>query len=143
VQAQLAAVGIELQSDFEPPALALQRLEESGDWDIFLFGWSMSTEPTEGDASIFACHGKLNPYGYCNARVTRLLDEASRELRAKRRATLLNRADALMAKDVPFLPLFVKPGYALYNSRIRNVVWNANPDSLVFWNAQDWWIAPS
>jgi peptide/nickel transport system substrate-binding protein len=142
VQAQLEAVGIELQADFEPPALAFPRLE-AGDWEIFLFAWNMASEPTEGDASLFSCHAKLNVYGYCNARVTRLLDNALTKLRATRRAALLNRADALMAKDVPFLPLFVKPGYALYNSRIRNVVWNANADSMIFWNAQDWWIAPS
>jgi peptide/nickel transport system substrate-binding protein len=143
VQAQLREVGIELQRDFEPPPLAFRRLEESGDWDLFLFGWNMFTNPTEADASIFGCHGKLNYYGYCNARVSKLLSQAVTELRFERRAALMNRADALMAKDVPFLPLFLKPGYAIYNKRIRNVVWNPSGDAFIFWNAQDWWISRS
>jgi peptide/nickel transport system substrate-binding protein len=143
VQAQLKEVGIELRRDFEPPPLAFRRLEESGDWDLFLFGWNMSTDPTEGSANIFGCHGKLNYYGYCNARVSQLLARALAELRFKQRGALLNRADALMAKDVPFLPLFLKPGYTIYNKRIRNVVWNPSGDAFIFWNAQDWWIARS
>jgi len=71
--------------------------------------------------------------------VTTLLRTASAQDKASLRARLLNRADALMARDLPTLPLFVRPGYVIYNSRIRNVKWNPI-DAL--WNAQDWWIAP-
>jgi hypothetical protein len=55
---------------------------------------------------------------------------------------LLNKADALMAKDVPLLPLYVGRGYVIYNSRIRNDVWNPAVAWIVFWNTQQWWIAP-
>jgi hypothetical protein len=58
--------------------------------------------------------------------------------RANIRAQLRNRGDALIARDLPTLPLFGKPGYLVYNSRIRNVTWNPID---VHWNAQDWWIA--
>ena len=54
------------------------------------------------------------------------------------RPPLLNRADAIMARDLPTFPLFARPGYVIYMSRIRNVVWNPVD---VLWNAQDWWIA--
>jgi ABC-type transport system substrate-binding protein len=83
------------------------------------------------------------PHAYCDARVSKQLGAAFSELRCDRRAALVNRADALMAKDVPLLPLYAKTGYVIYNSRIRNVVWNPGGDRLVFWNAQDWWITQS
>jgi len=64
--------------------------------------------------------------------------KAATELNSSKRELLLNRADALIARDLPTLPLFDKPGYLIYNSRIRNVTWNPID---VLWNAQDWWIA--
>ena len=142
VQAQLARVGIELEGDFEPSALAFRRLQES-DWDLFLFSWLVSPDQTQADVDFFGCRGKLNYNAYCNARVSKHLGAASTEPRFDRRAALVNRADALMAKDVPLLPLYAKTGYVIHNRRIRNVVWNPDVDRLVFWNAQDWWIAQS
>jgi hypothetical protein len=56
--------------------------------------------------------------------VTTLLRRASAELRPSTLAPLLNRADALMARDLPTLPLFVRPGYVIHNSLIRNAIWN-------------------
>jgi ABC-type transport system substrate-binding protein len=79
---------------------------------------------------------------YCNARVSSLLAAAFRHVRLDRRVRLLNRADALVARDVPLLPLYVMRGYALYNAKIRNIRWNPDTDYLVFSNAQDWWIEP-
>ena len=76
--------------------------------------------------------------GYCNRRVTRLLSKAATELSSSERELLLDRADALIARDLPTLPLFDKPGYLIYDGRIRNVTWNPID---VLWNAQDWWIA--
>jgi ABC-type transport system substrate-binding protein len=105
VQAQLARVGIELQGEFEPPPLAFRRLQESGDWDLFLFAWEVAPDQTEADVDIFGCRGKLNYGAYCNARVSKQLGAAFSELRFDRRAALVNRADALMAKDAPLLPL--------------------------------------
>ena len=141
VQAELAKIGIEVRGDFEPPPLAFRRIQDSRDWDLALFAWAGTPDATGGDVQIFGCHGSLNYNGYCNPRVSRMLAAALRQLRFDRRSALLNRADALVAKDVPLLPLYEKPGYVLYNSRIRNVRWNPDVDYLVFGNAQDWWIA--
>jgi peptide/nickel transport system substrate-binding protein len=139
IQAQLEHVGIELQGDFEPAPLAFQRIQK-GDWDISLFSWENGPDPTSGDVDIFRCHGPLNYNAYCNARVSALLTAASAAVRSGARAALLNRADELAAKDIPLLPLYAKVGYVLYNSRIRNVVWNPDVDHFVFWNAEKWWI---
>jgi peptide/nickel transport system substrate-binding protein len=138
IQLQLRRIGIDLVKDFSP--LFIRSLLPQGDWDLALFAWSRAVDPPGTDSLAFwACKGELNYMRYCNRRVTRLLVKAATELRANRRAPLFYQADALIARDLPILPLFDKPGYLIYNSRIRNVTWSPID---VLWNAQDWWIAP-
>ncbi len=137
VQPALRRIGIELVKAFSPRQLFIATLLPQGDWDLALFAWIGGGDI--GWENVWGCKGELNHIDYCNRRVTTLLRRASAELRPSLRTPLVNRADALMARDLPTLPLFVKPGYVIYNSRIRNVIWNPVD---VLWNAQDWWIAP-
>jgi ABC-type transport system substrate-binding protein len=137
IQPQLSRIGIDLVKAFGPRQLVLQTVLPSGDWDLALFSWGYSGDPA-ALADIWGCKGRLNLIGYCNPKVTALFRRAATELRTSRRPPFLNRADALMARDLPTLPLFARPGYVIYNSRIRNVVWSPID---VLWNAQDWWIA--
>jgi peptide/nickel transport system substrate-binding protein len=137
IQPELRRIGIDLVNAFGPRQLVLQTLLPARDWDLALLAW-FGVSSGIGDEKIWGCKGESNYAGYCNRRVTTLLRRASAELRPSTRAPLLNRADALMARDLPTLPLFVRPGYVIYNSRIRNVIWNPID---VLWNAQDWWIA--
>jgi len=137
IQLQLRRVGIDLVKDFS--LLFVSRLLPQGDWDLALFAWGRAVDPPGADSqALWACNGVVNYLGYCNRSVTRLLLKAATELNSSKRELLLNRADALIARDLPTLPLFDKPGYLIYNSRIRNVTWNPID---VLWNAQDWWIA--
>jgi peptide/nickel transport system substrate-binding protein len=123
IQPQLRRIGIELVNAFGPRQLVLQTVLPSGDWDLALFSWGYGGDPA-ALVDVWGCKGSNNLIGYCNPKVTALFRRAARELRTSRRAPLLNRADALMARDLPTLPLFVRPGYVIYNSRIRNVVWS-------------------
>jgi peptide/nickel transport system substrate-binding protein len=137
IQPQLNRIGIELVKAFGPRELVLQTILPRGDWDLALFSWEFGEDRT-ALGSVWGCNGPDNLIGYCNQKVTTLFRRAARELRASRRPPLLNRADALIARDLPTVPLFARPGYVIYNSRIRNVVWS--PIN-VLWNAQDWWLA--
>src|SRR5215210_633349 len=137
LQPQLSRIGIDLVNAFGPRQLVLGPVLSSGDWDLALFSWGYAGDPA-ALVDVWGCKGAHNLTGYCNAKVTALFRKAATELRTSRRPPLLNRADALMAGDLPTLPLFARPGYVIYNSRIRNVVWNPID---VLWNAQDWWIA--
>jgi peptide/nickel transport system substrate-binding protein len=136
IQLRLRRVGIDLVKDFS--LLFARDLLPQGDWDLALFAWERAVEPGVDSQDIWACKGEANYTSYCNRSVTRLLLKAATERRANRRAQLRNRADAQIARDLPTLPLFDKPGYLIYNSRIRNLTWNPID---VLWNAQDWWIA--
>jgi ABC-type transport system substrate-binding protein len=81
-----------------------------------------SPDSAGDDSTIFGCQAKLNYNTYCDARVSKYLDAAVREVDAARRNAYLNRADTVIAQDIPLLPLYPKPGYAIYNRRIKNVV---------------------
>jgi peptide/nickel transport system substrate-binding protein len=140
IQLQLRRIGIELVKDFRLGiTISFGDVLPGGDWDLALFAWLRTTEPGADSQDIWACKGEFNYMGYCNRSVTKLLLKAATEPSANRRAQLRNRADALIARDLPTLPLFDKPGYLIYNGRIRNVTWNPID---VLWNAQNWWIAP-
>jgi peptide/nickel transport system substrate-binding protein len=49
----------------------------------------------------------------------------------------VNKAEALLAKDLPTLPLYQKPTYFVYKSKLKGIVDNptiAGPT----WNAEHW-----
>ena len=63
--------------------------------------------------------------------MTRLLGSSSTALRTRRRWALANRADKLIARDMPTVPLFVPLDLVAYRSDIQNIGANV----------QDWWRA--
>jgi ABC-type transport system substrate-binding protein len=75
--------------------------------------------------------------GYCQRLVTADLDQGERILDARRKAVVLNRADAQMARDVPAIPLYEQPQWAAVRSTLRNFAPTAF-DPLV--NAENWWL---
>ena len=78
----------------------------------------------------------MNVHGYCQRLVTKDLDQAGRILDPAERARALNRADAQMAKDVPFLPLYQAPVFRAYRSTVHGVTANL---FFPIWNAENWW----
>jgi ABC-type transport system substrate-binding protein len=134
VQAQLRQVGIEVVPNYATQTAHTQILE-SGDFDVTLFMWIQNTET--GQKDLFGCGGPLNATGYCQRLVTKDLDQADRILDAGRRARVLNRADAQMAKDVPVIPLYQVPVIAGVRSTIQNFVVHSTDPT---WNAENWWL---
>ena len=55
------------------------------------------------------CGGEINYGNYCNKKASALLDKTATELDENTRTKLLNQAEAMMAKDVPSIPMFVRP----------------------------------
>ena len=51
---------------------------------------------------------------------------------------LLNRVDALLARDVPFIPLCQQPWFVSHDPALRAVV--NNPWEGFTWNSEDWWL---
>ena len=53
-------------------------------------------------------------------------------------ATLLNQADALMANDIPQIPLFARPGFLIHERRIQGILRNPTQQTAL-WNVNAWW----
>lgn len=51
----------------------------------------------------------------------------------------MNRADAQMARDVPVIPLYQAPVWAVTRTELRGFVPSASPLSL-FQKAENWWL---
>ena len=113
VQPGLEQVGIELVPQFMPSRSLFDQLLSSGQFEMAIHGWTNPSPSPFFGKVIYGCGGELNWTGYCQRLVTKDLDQAERILDAKQRARVMNRADAQMAKDVPVIPLYAAPVWAV------------------------------
>jgi peptide/nickel transport system substrate-binding protein len=74
---------------------------------------------------------------YCNKKVSALLEKTDVQLTVKKRFALFNQADALMANDIPTIPLYQKPTYLVFKAGIKNMKDNATLQGPT-WNAEAW-----
>lgn len=139
VQEQVATVGIDLKSEFGDAAVVFgnQGLT-GGKYELFMFAWVGNIDPG-GSVEIHKCEGTQNFQNYCNEEVTDLLEQSNAAIDPDERASLLNQADELMAQDLPILPLYAKPTFFAFNTKVKNIIDNptlAGPT----WNTEEWFI---
>jgi peptide/nickel transport system substrate-binding protein len=140
LEEQLRAIGIEVVPVFHDARAFFETVLPSGNFDLALFAWVGIGGPEPGWAvEVFRCGGRSNFAGYCNRQVTRKLLQSQVIVDQQTRMRLLNRVDALLARDVPMIPLFQRPWFLALNPRLRGVV--GNPWEGFTWNAEDWWLA--
>jgi ABC-type transport system substrate-binding protein len=137
VKAELRSIGIEtvaaplpLNVIFGANGLA------SGGFDISEF-WTLTSGDPSDWYDTYRCSGLANWTGYCNHTVDTLMTAANSELDPAKRASLLQRADAIMATEVPMLPMYQRPIALVHRSDLLGMV--QNPDvGGAFWNVEDW-----
>jgi ABC-type transport system substrate-binding protein len=140
LQAQLKQVGIEIKADDSPNALT-QRLP-NGDFDIILYAW-IGNPDISGLDSIYGCRNdatneaQQNNTGHCNKKADRLLKKANTIFDTAQQAKVTNQAFALIAKDLPTIPLFQKPTYLIYKSKFKGLKENPTNEGPV-WNVGKW-----
>jgi ABC-type transport system substrate-binding protein len=139
MQSQLKAAGIQLVSRFAPAATAFGTILPGRDWDLFMFTWVQTPTSYITDESIHGCNGDQNDMTYCNQRVTALLRRLQTELNERRRFAIANQADAIMANDIPSIPLFARPGFLIHERRIQGILRNPTTETTLF-NANRWWV---
>ncbi len=138
IQSQLKAVGIEVKSAFGPASHVFGTVLPSRDWDLFMFTWIGSPTSPITDEAIHGCGGDQNDMEYCNQSVQKLLVKAQTELNDAKRAKILNQADAIMANDIPQIPLFARPGFLIHEKRIQGILRNPTQQTAL-WNVNQWW----
>ena len=131
----LKAVGIQVVDRPLPVPSFFDRIA-SGDFDLTEYAIFTSGDP--GDwYDTYRCRGGGNYTGYCSHTVDALLKAAGAELDPEKRTELFQRADTLMAAELPAVPLFQKPGTLIRKSDLLGVAPNPTPFG-PFWNVQDW-----
>jgi peptide/nickel transport system substrate-binding protein len=139
LQEQVKAAGIELKPAFGEAADVFgPKILVAGNYDLFMFAWVGNPDPG-GSVEIWKCKGAQNFTGYCNEEVTKLLDDSQAMLDNDERAAALNEADALMAQDIPTIPIYQKPTILAFNSTIHGMEDNATQEGPT-WNSEEWWI---
>jgi peptide/nickel transport system substrate-binding protein len=141
VQAQLAEIGIELEADFSEAADSLGTKLPSGDFDIINFAWSGSPDPFGGNA-IWTCgerEDSLNYNAYCNEEVADLINQTNTLLDEQERADTYNEAAALIAEDIPMVPMFQLPDVLAFDENVGGAGVNATQWTPL-WNAEEWFL---
>jgi peptide/nickel transport system substrate-binding protein len=139
-QRQLRSVGIELLPRFGPSGTVFGQVLPSGDWDVFLFTWQGSPTSSATAFGLYGCGGDQNYMNYCNQRVSRMLQRAQFTPNAPARAKILNQAEAIMAADVPSIPMFVRPGFLINNRKVKGTVINPTNQGST-WNVHTWTVS--
>jgi peptide/nickel transport system substrate-binding protein len=134
LQQQLKQAGIDLQNDLNAKALAGQI--QAGQYQLGMFGWSGSPDPAPS-RNIWACGQTQNWMGYCNRAATTLMEKGDAELNPDKRVALENGADQLMANDVPTIPLYQKPTFFAFSTKLHGAVDNTTQEGPT-WNAEFW-----
>jgi peptide/nickel transport system substrate-binding protein len=141
MQATLKDVGIEMR--FEPYRSAVVFGDEhiSGhNFDLALFAWVGGPDPL-GYVDIARCGGAQNYQTYCNRTATRLLNSSQAILNTRAQAKVLNRADSLIARDLPTIPMYQLPTFFAWKTgRVRGMIDNATEEAFS-WNAENWWLS--
>jgi peptide/nickel transport system substrate-binding protein len=138
IQAQAKSVGIELRIENSPSRIFFPAVSAE-DYHVALFAWVGSGDPA-GQVDIYGCGGQSNWKAYCSKKVTDLLRASDAELNPAKRRSLVDRADKIMALNLPTIPLYQKPTYFVYKTKLRGM--RDNPTSAgPTWNVEDWRIA--
>jgi len=138
-QQQLGAIGIKLDTNFEPanPNFFGTRLP-AHNFDLAEFAWSGGPDPSGFD-TIYECGGAPNYKQYCNKQVDALIHAGDGELDPTKRTADYEQAAAIMANDVAIIPLYSPPNILVYKSQIKGMNDSNNPTlEGPTWNAEDW-----
>jgi peptide/nickel transport system substrate-binding protein len=138
MQAEARSAGIELVAQNLPPGVIFGPAGiPGGFYDSAVYAWVVGPDPSWSD-NIYRCGGTSNYLGYCSAAVTSLLDASLQEPNANKRTNDLTDADALLAQDVPSIPLFQRPAFVAYRTTLHGIVNEVSVEG-PFWNLADWW----
>ena len=102
-----------------------------------------------GLLTVVATHGPITPTdlgmetglleNYCNGRVTTLLEKTAVTLDEGTRTKLLNQAETIMANDVPSIPMFVRPVFAISSKKVKGLTAPTTLEGST-WDANAWGV---
>jgi len=137
IKAELKSIGVEIVDASLPANVVFGPTGiPSSNYDLANFAWVTAADPA-GFVSDWSCGGLQNYLNYCNRKATRLMQASDSELNPEKRAKLFQQANALMANDVPSIPLYARPNPLIWKSAVTGM--KNNPSNIGFaWNVEEW-----
>ena len=118
-QQMLKRIGVELIIDVVEPAVFFSSIRK-GSFQLYSSRW---VGVADGSILSRTLHtGQLtNRVGYVNPEMDALLDRASREMSLTQRKEILREIQSLMAKDMPYFPLWYWKNTVIFNKKLRGL----------------------
>jgi peptide/nickel transport system substrate-binding protein len=134
---ELRSIGIDIKDRPVPRNVAFSPDGyQSGDFDMVQFRIFTTGDP--GDwYDQYRCGGNGNWTGYCSHAVDALLEAANAQLDPVKRIALYQRADAIMATEIPVIPMYQVPAALIHRSDLLGMIANPGLDG-PFWNIEAW-----
>jgi peptide/nickel transport system substrate-binding protein len=137
IKAELREIGIQVTDNSLPANVVFGPTGiPSGNYDLANFAWVTSPDPS-GFVPIWSCGGESNYMNYCNRKATTLMDKSNSELNPTLRAKDFQQADALMANDIPTIPMYSRPNPLIWKSDLLGLKNNASLTGFA-WNVEQW-----
>ena len=137
IEAQLKAIGIKINAVPRASNVFFGQYISQGDYDIADFAWVSGDGDPSGYFSIWSCGGDSNYLHYCSKKADGYMQKGQSEGDPTKRAADWNAADAIMASQVPTIPLYQRPAPLAWNSNLLGVKNNPGTNSGT-WNIEDW-----
>ena len=137
IKAEMKSIGIDITDAALPANVVFGPTGiPSSNYDLANFAWVTAADPA-GFVSDWSCGGLQNYLNYCNRKATKLMQASDSELDPAKRAALFQQADAMMANDVPSIPLYARPNPLIWKSAVTGM--KNNPSNIGFsWNIEEW-----
>jgi peptide/nickel transport system substrate-binding protein len=137
MQAQAKRAGFEFKAAFQPAGVFFSADGVfGGNFQIAQYA-DVGTGDPGGFTSSFKCGGEANYGKFCSNKVTKFLDLADKELDPKQRAAYVNSAVALMSANNPRFPLYQKPTFLVYKTKVLGLIDNGSVAGPT-WNVMEW-----
>jgi peptide/nickel transport system substrate-binding protein len=137
IKQEMRSIGVDITDAALPANLVFGPTGiPSSNYDLANFAWVTAPDPA-GFVANWSCGGLQNYLNYCNRKATALMNESQTELDPAKRAALFQQADALMADDIPSIPMYSRPNPLIWKSDVLGM--KNNPSIVGFsWNIEDW-----
>ncbi len=139
IQSFLQDIGIEITAQSQDAATFFGDLWPAGvqgEWEMFNQAWLNTADPNPA-LGFWTCEGPMNFRSSCSEEVDELIAASRQELDEEQRAELLNEANAIMAENLPALPLYQSPVFLARSEHVEGLVPNPT-DWGHFWNIEEW-----
>jgi peptide/nickel transport system substrate-binding protein len=137
IKQQLKSIGVDVTDASLPANVVFGPTGiPSSNYDLANFAWVTTPDPV-GFVPIWGCGGESNYMNYCNRKATALLEASNHELDPAKRMKEFQQADAMMANDIPTIPLYSRPNPLIWKSSLTGVKNNASLTGFA-WNMEDW-----